>query len=33
MDEEEFASRYQDYRRNLRRYHALPDSVASGPSS
>ena len=33
MDEEEFASRYQDYRRNLRRYHALPDSVASGRSS
>ena len=28
MGEEEFASEYEGFRRNLSRYHALPDSAA-----
>ena len=31
MGEEEFASGYEGYRRNLGRYHALPDSAAPDP--
>ena len=32
MDEEEFASGYDEYERNLRRYHALPEQLAAARS-